>query len=347
MYTIGLDVHLRLFVLCILDSAGKLVKEERLRGGPELLLAYLQKLRSPFQICYEASCSYGFLYDRLQTLARRVVVAHPGGLRLIFRAKRKHDRVDARKLATLLFLDQVPGVYVPALPVRTWRRLIQFRRRLVARRTAVKNRLRALLRTHGITAPARKSLWTRAGRAWLAAVALPDRAAALERDLSLDEVEHLEARIRLAERELDALGRAHPGVALLQTIPGIGPRTAEALVAWLDDVRRFRHNRPVGCYFGLVPCQDQSAGTNRLGHITREGPSAVRQLLTEAAWRGRSHSAYLGAYFERLQRGDPERKKIALVATARYLACVAAAMLRSGQAWWHDSDRAAVAGPAA
>ena len=347
METIGLDVHQRLFVLCILDSAGKLVKEERLRGDPEVLWAYLQKRRTPFQICYEASCSYGYLYDRLQRLARRVVVAHPGGVRLIFRAKRKHDRIDARKLATLLFLDQVPGVHVPALEVRSWRRLIQFRGRLVARRTAVKNRLRALLRTHGLTPPHRRSLWTRAGQAWLAALPLPDRAAALERDLGLDELEHLAARIRLVERELTVRARAHPGVALLRTIPGVGPRTAEALVAWLDDVRRFRHNRQAGCYFGLVPCQDQSAGTNRLGHITREGPSAVRHLLTEAAWRARSRSAYLRTYFERVQRGDPERKKIALVALARYLACVATAMLRSGQAWWHEADGVPPAVPAA
>lgn len=347
MYTIGLDVHLRLFVLCILDSAGKVVKEERLRGGPEVLFAYLQKLRLPFQICYEASYSYGFLYDRLQVLARRVVVAHPGAIRLIFRAKRKHDRIDARKLATLLFLEQVPSVYVPALGVRTWRRLIQFRRRLVARRTAVKNRVRALLRTHGLSVPHRKALWTRAGRGWLAALELPDRAAGLERDLSLDEVEHLEARIRTVERQLDAQGRRHPGVVLLRTIPGIGPRTAEALVAWLDDVRRFRHSRQVGCYFGLVPCQDQSAGTNRLGHITREGPSVVRHLLTEAAWRGIRRSAHLQAYFERLQQGDPDRKKIALVGTARYMACVAAAMLRSGQAWRPAGEATSVSPPAA
>ena len=55
MYTVGLDVHQRVSVLCVLDSAGKLVKQERLPGDVNVLLAYLRKLRSPFQICYEAS----------------------------------------------------------------------------------------------------------------------------------------------------------------------------------------------------------------------------------------------------------------------------------------------------
>jgi transposase len=340
MWTIGLDTHQRLFVMCILDSAGKLVKQERLRGGAEVLLAYLRKLPAPFQICYEASCGYGYLYDRLAALARRVVVAHPGGVRLIFRAKRKHDRIDARKLATLLFLDQVPMVHVPPVAVRSWRRLIQFRRRQVAQRTALKNRLRALLRAHGLTAPRRGALWTGAGRAWLAEVEWPTREAALERELGLDELEHLNARLRTVERQLNALGRREPRVALLRTIPGIGPRTAEALAAWIDDVRRFRHNRQVGCYFGLVPSQDQSAGTNRLGHITREGPSVVRQLLCEAAWQAKGRSPFLRAYFERIRHGDRDRAKIALIALARYLACVSAAMLRSGEAWRDDQPAA-------
>jgi len=347
MYTIGLDVHQRLFVLCILDSAGKLVKEERLRGDANVLFAYLRKLRVPFQICYEASCSYGYFYDRLQGLARRVLVAHPGAVRLIFRAKRKHDRIDARKLATLLFLDQVPSVHVPPVDVRSWRRLIQFRRRLVAQRTAVKNRLRALLRTHGVTAVRGKRLWTRAGRAWLAEVNWSTREAALERDLGLDELEQVGTRLRTVERMLNAIGRRRSGVALLRTIPGVGPRTAEALVAWIDDVRRFRHNRQVGCYFGLVPSQDQSAACNRLGHITREGPSVVRQLLCEAAWQAKARSPFLQAYYERIRRGDRDRTKIALVALARYLACVAAAMLRTGEVWRHDSPAETSACPAA
>jgi transposase len=230
----------------------------------------------------------------------------------------------------------VPTVHVPTVSVRSWRRLIQFRQRLVVQRTAIKNRLRALLRAYGVVVPRRPGLWTRAGQEWLAQVEWPTREAALECDLGRDELEHLAARLRMVERQLDAIARREPGVHLLRTIPGVGPRTAEALVAWIDDVRRFRYNRQVGCYFGLVPSQDQSAARNRLGHITREGPSVVRRLLCEAAWQAKARSPFLRAYFERIKSGDPDRGKIALVALARYLACVAAAMLRTGEVWRHD-----------
>ena len=92
MLTVGLDVHQRLFVVCILDVNGKRIKEFRVRGHCSKLIDALTKLKQPFAICYEASCGYGYLYDQLSRIARRVVVAHPGQLRLIFRSKKKNDR---------------------------------------------------------------------------------------------------------------------------------------------------------------------------------------------------------------------------------------------------------------
>ena len=334
MLSVGADVHRRMYNVCILDANGKEIKACFLRGGCEVLFKELDKLKQPFAICYEASFSYGYLHDRLRKMpqCRRVAVAHPGELRLIFRSKKKNDRVDARKLAKLLYLDEVPPVHVPSLDVRDWRGLIEFRRRLIDKRTRVKNALRSILATHGIDAPYGKSLWTKKGLAWLREVELPTRSADLRRELLLDEMKNLSPKVRKVERELNAFGRKHPGVALLRTIPGVGPRTAEAIVAYLDDVKRFGSSKQVGSYFGLVPCQDQSADKNRLGHITRLGPPTPRKLLTEAAWQGIRHSPEIREFFERIVGHDPDRRKIALIATAHWLLRVMFAMLRSGQA---------------
>jgi transposase len=333
MFYVGLDVHARKIAGCVLDADGKRMREFELPGDVSRLLTELQLLKGHCQVCYEASCGYGHLFDRLVKLPNvaRIAVAHPGQLRLIFRSKKKHDRADARKLALLLFLDQVPEIHVPAVDVRAWRAAIEFRRRLVDRQTMVKNQLRALLRTHGVAGPHRKALWTQPGRTWLAAQVLPTALARLQRAVLLDELGQVRARVKTIERELNRIGRAHPGVALLRTIPGVGPRTAEALVAYIDQPKRFQRLKQVGSYFGLVPCQDQSAAANRLGHITREGPATARKLLTEAAWQGIQHSPEIRAYFERVQRQDPERKKIALVATAHWLLRVMLAMLRTGE----------------
>ena len=72
---------------------------------------------------------------------------------------------------------------------------------------------------------------------------------------------------------------------------------------------------------------------NHLGHITREGPSVVRGLLTEASWQGIRRSPTIRAYFERIQQDNPDRKKIALTATGHYLIRVMYAMLRTGETW--------------
>jgi len=82
-----------------------------------------------------------------------------------------------------------------------------------------------------------------------------------------------------------------------------------------------------------VPSQDASAGVNRLGHITRQGPATARQYLVDAAWRGVYRSPTIRAYCERVQHGRPERRKIALVATAHYLLWGMHAMLVRNEPW--------------
>src|SRR5438876_2828138 len=95
----------------------------------------------------------------------------------------------------------------------------------------------------------------------------------------------------------------------------------------------FAMPRRLAAIFGLAPCQDQSGNKNRLGHITREGAPVVRQLVAEAAWQALRRSPTVRAHFERVQRGDPQRKKIALVATAHHLVRVMWAMLKRGTLW--------------
>ena len=334
MYYVGLDVHAQRSSMCILDENGKRVKHLEVKGAwPRLLEVVDQQVPRPFAICYEASCGYGHLHDQFSQRAERVAVAHPGQLRLIFRSKKKHDRVDSAKLAKLLYLGEVPAVHVPGVDVRAWRGLINYRRRLVGRRAAVKAQVRALLRGLGVAVGVKGGLWTKKGVAWLSELALASAADAVRRDVLVDDLAHLESKVATVERELDRIAAAHPGVTLLRTIPGVGPRTAEAFVAHVDDVSRFARVKQVGSYFGLVPCQDASADRNRLGHITKDGPAPARWLVAEAAWQGRRRSPRIRAYFDRVMRGDPARKKVALVATAHHLVRVMAAMLRSGEAW--------------
>ena len=85
MFFIGLDVHLRHTSMCILDQNGKRVKQARISGPWSKIAAEIEQLDGTVAVCYEASCGYGHLHDLFARVADRVVVAHPGQLRLIFR----------------------------------------------------------------------------------------------------------------------------------------------------------------------------------------------------------------------------------------------------------------------
>jgi transposase len=331
MRYVGLDVHWKQSTFCVLDEHGRKVQTRTVRGNWSEVITELGKIGPPFSICFEASTGYGYLYDGLRRVARRVVVAHAGQLRLIFRSKRKNDRVDAEKLAKLMFLGEVPVVHVPSGEVRSWRRLITHRQKLIGERARVKNSIRGMLRSQGIEAP--RGLWGRRGLDWLQTAELSTELDCLQRDVLLERLRTLTEMIDRVEEQLNRVGNRHAGVQLLKTIPGVGNRTAEAVMAWVDDPGRFPRVRCIGRYFGLVPSQDASGPVNHLGHITREGPAVVRGLLTEAAWVSIRRSERVRSFYERVMRGDNERKKIAVVATAHYLLRVMLTMLQTGEVW--------------
>jgi len=330
MLYVGLDVHSRQSSLCILDANGGLVNRCEVKGPRSAVVDRLRRLDEPFSLCYEASCGYGHLYEQVRPLAHHVAVAHPARLRLIFGSKRKNNRFDAEKLAKLLLLNVVPQVHVPNVDVRAWRSLIQLRQRLLSQRVMAKNQIRAVLRENDLAGA--KWLWSKKRIAWLESLDLHP-SAKLRLELNIEELKSLKVKMDRVEKELAAYADKHPAVRLLMTIPGVGIRTAETFLAWVDDITRFRRTSQLGCYFGLVPCQDASADKNRLGHITRDGPPVMRKLITEAAWTAIKKCPAFKRFFERVMAGKADRRKIALIATAHRLIRVMGAMLRSGAAY--------------
>lgn len=334
MYFIGMDVHQRMTVVCILNTQGHIVQRQKIKGGWDRVMDWLAQVNQPFEIAYETSSGYGWLYDQLSQLplAQKVTSAHPGALRVIFESKQKHDAGDAEKIAQMLRAGLLKASYVPKLQVREWRSMIETRRQQVAKRTRAKNQIRAILRSHAIPGLSCDRQWTKAGIAWLNQLELP-LASRINLEMLLEQIDQLNQQIKRLEKHLNTQARNHPGVALLCTIPGVGIRTAEAMMATIDDPWRFKKAKQIGPYLGLTPSEYSTGGRQRLGHITKQGSPLCRQLLCEATWQAIRLSPTLKAHFERLCQGDPQRKKKALVGTARHIAVCMLAMLRSGETW--------------
>ena len=296
---------------------------------------------NPALLVIEACGVCGWVADLAGQLSIEVRVANVLGEAWRWRrVKRKTDRDDALKLAKLAATDQLPLVHVPQLAVRQHRALIRHRHALVDRRTGVKNTIRSLLDAQGLSMPGRSRGWTRASIAELKQLARP-LAACDEKnlwrgqlDLELRMLEAVTALIREADKKLDALAAADQRVARLRTIPQVGARLAELVVATLDDPRRFKNARQVSAYAGLVPKQYQSGRMNRLGRITGQGPGLLRRVLVQVAWGLQRRSGTRGhAVFERLCHGQRTRRKQAAVALARKILCWCWAILRDGSVW--------------
>jgi transposase len=145
------------------------------------------------------------------------------------------------------------------------------------------------------------------------------------------------------EKKLDELAKADDRVELLQSIPGVGPRLAEMVVAMIDDPHRFKSARQVGAYAGLTPKRYQSGQSDRHGRISRAGCGRLRKVLVQVAWGMLRHNPHGKAVFERLCKGQKTRRKQAAVALARRILVWCWAMLRDGRKW--DPARARAEGP--
>ncbi len=265
--------------------------------------------------------------------------------------KDKSDRNDALKLARLSVMGQLSLVHVPAKEVRQWRSLIQYRHTLVERRVAIRNSIHALLTVAGGAVVIRN--WNERMVAELRKESRRLGKCGREElwrgqlGLELDAMEQVQQLIEQVEKKLDELVSDESQqwterVKLLRTIPGVGPRLAEMVVAWIDDPKRFGTGRQVGAYAGLTPRRYQSGESERSGRISKAGSGRLRKLLVQVAWGMLRYNARGREVFDRLCKNHKTRRKQAAVALARKILVWCWAMLRDGKAWQED-HRAALA----
>jgi len=307
----------------------------------DLLAAHATEDPAATLLVIETCDVAGRVHDLAVALGIPVLVANPAHEAWRWtRVKRKTDKDDALKLAKLTVLGQLPTAHMPAPQQRQRRRLVHYRRVLVDRRTQVKNQVRSIFSQQGLSLPRRGKAWTRAGVEQVAAEARALSECDSIDDLwrgrlhvELQQLEALNQQIARVDEKLDALGAADDRVQLLQSVPGVGPRLAETVVAHLDDPHRFRTAGRVASYAGLVPKQFESGTIKRSCRITRRGPALLRSMLVEVAWMVYMRNDWARAFVQRISRGVASRKNIAIVALARKLLVTLWAMLRDNTRW--------------
>ena len=252
--------------------------------------------------------------------------------------KRKTDKDDALKLARMAAMKELKAVHMPSETHREFRSLVKYRKTLDSRINKIKCTIRAWFVNHGITIDRGDKAW-HTGRTLINSYRKPLAECAAnelwkgELDLELTQLDSLSNQLDEVIKKLEAIGKHDPRIARLRTIPGVGPRTAEILVACIDDPHRFENGRQVSAYFGLVPRQFQSGETDRNGRITKRGNPLARTILVECAWASLRYNPWAKGVYERIRGQQKTRKKKAGIALARKIAVIAWAMLRDEKDW--------------
>lgn len=332
MEHVGMDLGKKESQIAILTEAGELI-EKRMRTERERLGEYF-KDRPKAKILIEASTISEWVARLLEELGHQVVVADPNYAPMYAQRSRrvKTDKRDALALAEACRL----GAYRPAH--RTSDEQCHVRALLTVRDSLVRTRARlvtlaqAIVSREGVRVPTGSSgcFSERAERLELREP-LPAEIAPL-----LAMLAPLNEQIGILDEKLGELSHKDERVKRLMTMPEVGPVTAVAYVATLDEAGRFRGAHQVEAYLGLVPREWSSSEVQRRGHITKAGSSRLRWLLVEAAWRLATHrkrpeTQALREWADRIARRRGQR--VAMVALARKLSGILYAMWRDGSAY--------------
>jgi transposase len=255
-----------------------------------------------------------------------VTVSNPVATKAIAQSKVKTDKVDALVLAQLLRCNYLPAVWVPDAATRQLREVTSRRAGLVGQRTAILNRIHAVLAMRLVES--RDRLFSEPGIDWLKTLELDEQGRLLiDSDLVL--LEAIQREIDKIDDVLARRGWSDDRVKLLMTLPGVDVAVAQCLVAAMGNISRFRDADHFASYLGLCPSTRQSANTCYHGPITKAGRSHTRWMMVQAAQHLGKNPGPLGHFFRKLSR--KKNHNVAVVAAARKLATIAWHMLTKNE----------------
>ena len=334
--TVGLDLAKHIFQLHGADSAGAVVFHKKLRRGQ--LLAFLATL-PPCTVAMEACASAHYWGREIAKLGHTVKLIAPAYVKP-FVKRQKNDMADAEAICEAAQRPTMRFVAVKSEQAQAAAVVFRTRDLLVRQRTQAINALRGHLAEFGIIA-AKGPLHVPK------LIALMDdptsdlpHAARVILGILVQELQALDERIALLDREIARQAKDNAVARRLMTIPGIGAVTAAALAALAPPAQTFRRGRDFAAWLGLTPVQRSSGGKERLGKTSKMGERSLRRLLiigasAVARWAARK-GVPAGSWLGRMLTRKPPM--LVRVALANKMARIVWALLVKG-----GVDRAPVA----
>ncbi|MBU2762685.1 IS110 family RNA-guided transposase [Acidithiobacillus caldus] len=324
IHRLGIDLAKNVFELCGMDRNGKVVLRNALRR--DQLMEFFAQL-PPCQIAME-SCGGAHHWARFfQASGHEVRLIAPQFV-APYRKISKNDANDAEAICEASGRPTMRFVAIKSTEQQAMLALHRAQELAKFHLTALGNQVRGLLAEFGVVIPQGPAQLRKALQHPIDLETLPPIARNLFRDL-FDQRRELTDRLAQYDQQIAELSKADAQIQRLMTIPGVGPVTATAVVATVDNARIFKNGRQFSAWIGLVPKQKSSGGKSRLLGITERGDIYLRTLLVQGATTVVHHlgakedgrSRWIRAIMER--RG----KYKAVVALAARMACTIWALM--------------------
>jgi transposase len=276
---LGIDIATLVFHVVEMDDSGHVVLRKRIaRSALLTFIANVPPLRIGMEACGSAHdwarCFREHGHD-VRLIAPPLVKAYV--------KSPKHDARDAEAICEAVTRPTMRFVPIKRVEPPDLQALHRIRERLITARTALVNEIRGLLNEYGIVLPQSITKF----RALIVDKLEADQAKLTVLSTEVfwhlyDEFLAVEKRLAYDDEKL-AIGQAHPACQRLQTIPGISPVTATALIAAIGDVTQFKNGRQLAAWLGLVPREHSMGGTPRLLGIRKRGDVYLRTWLVHGA----------------------------------------------------------------
>ena len=322
-YYVGLDVSLKQTAICVVDGDCEVVWQGCADTHPEMILSALDRWVGEIaRLGLETGSITPWLARALKARGLPVIVMDARRASDAMKARPvKTDRADARALAEMLQTGWYWEVYLKSEESHRRKALLSARDQLVRNKRSFFGQIRGMLRPFGIRLGGRMgtSKFDQAARA----ATRHDDILYLSVNALLEALAAIESQIAVLDKAVGRLCDRSEASWRLMTVPGVGPITALAFEAAIEDPARFKRSRDVGAYLGLTPRRYQSGDRDVSGGISKQGDAMARHCLYEAAncilttWSGRSA---LKSWGLKLVRRVGAKK--ARVAVARKLACL-------------------------
>jgi transposase len=315
---IALDIHKHYCVIAGVDREGQILLQPVRVEHADLEERLKKKLLASDRVVIESTTNAWHVYDLLEPLVERVVVANPIKVKQIATARVKTDIRDTLILARLLAANLIPEVWVPPPHVREMRQLLSQRRQLVETHTQIINRMHSAAHRHHLKHE-RGKRFNEKTTGWQRDKTL----SSLEQfqlELEMENLKYIEKQIGRISEKAAKMSHQKPwaeSMTYLIQLPGFGMITAMTVLSAIGDIHRFETPKHLASYSGLTPGLEQSGTKNRGKGITKEGRRELRWALVEAAQMAVKSDPLLKMKFQALQKRMHRNQ--AIVAIARHL----------------------------